>query len=62
MHPALAGAKGDLTTASRQNARLQASVLSETSPVLGELVKQKKLAIRAALYDVGSGKVTMIEA
>jgi hypothetical protein len=29
---------------------------------LGELVKQKKLAIRAALYDVGSGKVTMIEA
>jgi carbonic anhydrase len=62
IHPALAGAKGDLTTASRQNARLQASVLSETSPVLGDLVKQKKLAIRAAMYDVGSGKVTMIEA
>src|SRR5450631_2310281 len=62
IHPAIAGAKGDLTTVSRQNARLQASVLSETSPVLGELVKQKKLAIRAALYDVGSGKVTMIEA
>jgi carbonic anhydrase len=62
IHPALAGAKGDLTTASRQNARLQASVLSETSPVLGDLIKQKKLAIRAAMYDVGSGKVTMIEA
>jgi carbonic anhydrase len=62
IHPAIAGSKGDLTTASRQNARLQASVLSETSPVLGELVKQKKLAIRAALYDIGSGKVTMIEA
>jgi carbonic anhydrase len=62
IHPALAGAKGDLTTASRQNAKLQASVLSETSPVLGELVKEKKLAIRAAMYDVGSGKVTMIEA
>ena len=62
IHPAVAGSKGDLTTASRQNARLQASVLSETSPVLGELVKQKKLAIRAGLYDVGSGKVTMIEA
>jgi len=37
-------------------------VLSETSPVLAELVKAKKLAIRAALYDVGNGKVTMIEA
>ena len=62
IHPALAGANGDLTTASRQNATLQASVLSETSPVLAELVKEKKLAIRAAMYDVGNGKVTMIEA
>jgi carbonic anhydrase len=62
IHPALAGSKGDLTTASRQNAKLQASVLSETSPVLAELVKARKLAIRAAMYDVGNGKVTMIEA
>jgi carbonic anhydrase len=60
IHPALAGAKGDLTTATRQNATLQASVLSDTSPVLADLVKQKKLAIRAAIYDVGSGKVTVI--
>jgi carbonic anhydrase len=59
IHPALAGAKGDLTTASRQNASLQASVLADTSPVLADLIKQKKLAIRAAMYDVGSGKVTM---
>ena len=60
IHPAIAGANGDLTTASRQNANLQASVLRETSPVLAELVKQKKLAIRAAMYDVGSGKVSML--
>jgi carbonic anhydrase len=62
IHPAVAGSNGDLTIASRQNASLQASVLRETSPVLGDLLKQKKLAIRPALYDVGSGKVTMIEA
>jgi carbonic anhydrase len=62
IHPATAGANGDLTTASRQNASLQASVLRETSPVLAELVKLKKLAIRAAIYDVGSGKITMLEA
>jgi carbonic anhydrase len=37
-------------------------VLAETSPVLSELVKAKKLAVRAAMYDVGNGKVTMIEA
>ena len=60
IHPAIAGANGDLTTASRQNATLQASVLRETSPVLGELVKEKKLAIRSAMYDVGNGKVTML--
>jgi carbonic anhydrase len=60
IHPAIAGANGDLTTASRQNATLQASILRDTSPVLGELVKEKKLAIRSALYDVGNGKVTML--
>jgi carbonic anhydrase len=60
IHPAITGANGDLTTASRQNANLQASVLRETSPVLADLVKQKKLAVRAAMYDVGSGKITML--
>jgi carbonic anhydrase len=60
IHPAIAGANGDLTTASRQNAVLQASVLRETSPVLADLIKQKKLVVRAALYDVGNGKVSML--
>lgn len=61
IHPAMAGANGDLKKASAQNASLQATVLRETSPVLSELVKEKKLLIRAAMYDVGSGKATMIE-
>jgi carbonic anhydrase len=60
IHPAIAGANGDVTTASRQNAVLQASVLRETSPVLAELVKQKKLDVRAAMYDVGNGKIGML--
>jgi carbonic anhydrase len=60
IHPAIAGANGDLTTACRQNASLQASVLRETSPVLAELVKQKKLIVRAAMYDVGNGKISML--
>ena len=60
IHPAIAGASGDLTKASRQNAILQASVLRETSPVLADLLKQKKLGIGAGIYDVGNGKVTMI--
>jgi carbonic anhydrase len=60
IHPAIAGAGGDLNTASKQNASLQASVLRETSPVLSGLVKEKKLAITSAIYDVGNGKVTML--
>jgi carbonic anhydrase len=59
IHPAVVGAS-DLTAAARQNATLQANVLRETSPVLAEAVKDKKLAIQAAIYDVGNGKVTMI--
>ena len=60
IHPAIAGANGDATIACRRNASLQASVLRDTSPVLAELVMQKKLAIHAALYDIGSGKVAML--
>lgn len=59
IHPAVAGAS-DLTGAARQNATLQANVLRETSPVLADAVKQKKLEIHGAIYDVGNGKVTMI--
>jgi carbonic anhydrase len=60
IHPAIAGSGGNLTTAIRQNASLQASVLAGASPVLADLVKQKKLVISAALYDIGSGKITML--
>ncbi len=60
IHPAIAGASDSLTKAARQNASLQASVLGETSPVLAEMLKEKKLGIGAALYDVGNGKVTMV--
>jgi carbonic anhydrase len=60
IHPATIGANGDAATATRQNATLQASVLRDSSPVLADLVKQKKLAIRAAVYDIGNGKVTML--
>jgi carbonic anhydrase len=60
IHPAIAGAGGDLTKACGQNATLQASVLRDASPVLADLVKQKKLVIGAALYDVGTGKITML--
>jgi carbonic anhydrase len=60
IHPAVGGAHGDLTTATKQNAVYQAAVLRNTSPVLSEMVKEKKLAIQGAIYDIGSGKVTFL--
>jgi carbonic anhydrase len=61
IRPALADIGADLTAGSRKNALLQAATLRQASPVLSDLVAQKKLLIRAALYEVGSGKVTMLE-
>jgi len=61
IHPAVVGIGSDMTAGSRNNALLQAATLSKTSPTLSGLVAEKKLLIRAALYDVGNGKVTMLE-
>lgn len=60
IHPAVKGTP-DLTQAIRKNAVLQAATLREASPVLTELVDNKKLLIKAAIYDIGSGKVTILE-
>jgi carbonic anhydrase len=61
IHPAVVSSGGDVTRATQANAILQASILRETSPVLKDLVKEKKLLIRAAVYDVGSGKATLLD-
>jgi carbonic anhydrase len=61
IHPAVTDIGSDMTAGSRKNAMLQASTLRKTSPVLSKLVTEKKLLIQAALYDVGNGKVTMLE-
>ena len=60
IHPAVKNTP-DLNEASRRNALLQAATLREASPVLAELVESKKLLIRAAIYDVGSGIVTLLD-
>jgi carbonic anhydrase len=51
----------DLTEASRKNALFQVETLRDASPVLSELVATHKLLIKAAIYDVGSGEVTILE-
>ena len=44
----------------KKNARIQASLLEKTSTVLAPMVKEGKLKIHAAYYDVGTGRVTLL--
>jgi carbonic anhydrase len=60
IHPAVKNTP-DLTEASRKNAILQATTLREASPLLAEFVKSGKLLIKASIYDVGSGKITLLD-
>jgi carbonic anhydrase len=60
IRPAIDRANGDLTVAEKVNATIQAGLLRDASPVLFDLVKQGKLSIAAAFYDLGTGKVTLL--
>jgi len=44
----------------KKNAKIQASLLEKTSTVLAPMVKEGKLKIHAAYYDVGTGLVTLL--
>jgi len=44
----------------KKNAKIQASLLEKTSTVLSPMVKEGKLKIHAAYYDVGTGQVTLL--
>lgn len=61
IQPAVDSAGGDLEKAIKENARLQAKLLAESSTVLSGLVKEGKLKVVAGYYDLGSGKVSLVE-
>lgn len=61
IQPAVDIAGGDLEKAIKENARLQAKLLAESSTVLSGMVKEGKLKIVAGYYDLGTGKVSLIE-
>lgn len=59
IYPATVGA-ADLAAATAKNAQMQAATLRGASPVISEMVKNGKLSVEAAVYDLGTGKVTMV--
>jgi carbonic anhydrase len=61
LQPAVDKEGSNAEAVTRTNARIQADLLRESSPVLSALVKDGKLHIKAAYYDVGSGKVELLD-
>lgn len=60
VRPAVNTGGDNLRAATEANAKIQAQLLKESSPVLAGLVKERKLSIVAAFFDVESGKVTLL--
>jgi carbonic anhydrase len=60
LRPAVDQAGPNLEASIRANARIQAKLLSEASPVLAGLIGQRRLKVVAAYYDLASGKVELL--
>src|SRR5438067_1758039 len=61
IRPAVAPAGSDLDGAIKANARIQAALLRQSSPVFADEVKQNRLKIVAAYYDLASGNVSLLD-
>jgi len=61
IRPAVDEAGTNLEAATKANAKIQARLLREASPVLADLIRQKQLIVASAFYDVTNGKVSPLE-
>jgi carbonic anhydrase len=61
IQPAVDQAGKDLTAATKANAKIQATLLSQASTVIAGQIKEGKLKVVAGYYDVGSGAVTLLD-
>jgi len=57
IRPAVRAAKGDVTTAIRENVKLQAQTLVEASTVISSLVSDGKVIVAGGIFDLESGRV-----
>jgi carbonic anhydrase len=60
IRPAVDEAGGDLEKAIKANARIQARLLTDSSPVIAEAVKGGTLKVVGAYYDLATGGVTLL--
>jgi carbonic anhydrase len=61
IRPAVDEANGDFEATIKANAKIQAKLLSDSSPVIANAVKDVKLKVVAAYYDLASGKVALLD-
>lgn len=60
IQPAVDQAGTNLEAATKANAKIQATLLSQASTVVSGMVKEGKLKVVAGYYDLGTGAVTLI--
>ncbi|HEU4453917.1 MAG TPA: carbonic anhydrase [Longimicrobium sp.] len=51
----------ELEEVARENVRVQARLLRTSSPVIAQLVREKKLVVAGGVYDLASGAVTLLD-
>ena len=61
IRPAVDQAGANLEAAIKANARIQAALLREASPVIAEAIEKKKLKVLAAFYELASGNVSLVD-
>jgi carbonic anhydrase len=61
IQPAVDQAGTDLDAAIKANAKIQAALLRKASTVISGLLKEGKLKVVAAYYDIASGAVTLLD-
>ena len=61
IQPAIDQAGTNLEAATKANAKIQATLLSEASTVVSGMVKEGKLKVVAGYYDLGTGAVTLVD-
>jgi len=60
IRPAVDLAGSDLNAVIDANAKIQANLLSQSSPIMAAAIKDKKLLVVPARYDVANGKVSLL--
>lgn len=61
IQPAVDQAGPNVEATSKANAKIQATLLRESSPVISGLVKEGKLKVVAGYFDIANGSVTLLD-